>query len=168
MQYDPQKHHRRSLRLAGYDYSRAGAYFCTIVIYQRECLLGNIVDSTMVLSQWGEIVHQAWFDLENHYSNIALDEFCIMPNHVHGIIILSDEVATKEADTKPAPLSEVIRAFKSFSARRINIARQTQGIPVWQRNYYEHIIRDQREYLAIQGYINQNPLNWETDNEFAG
>ena len=133
----------------------------------RECLFGIIVDSQMKLNQFGEIARDAWLDLENHYTNIELDEFCIMPNHVHGIIVLTTAVKADAAtQAKNAPLSEVIRAFKSFSARRINVARQTQGIPVWQRNYYEHIIHSQQEYLAIQAYIIQNPLNWEHDNEF--
>jgi len=169
MNFDPQIHHRRSIRLQGYDYSQAGAYYFTIVVYMRECLFGEIVASEIKLNQFGEIVRQTWFDLPNHYTNIELDEFCIMPNHVHGIIMLTN-VGNPTADaaiqTNNIPLSEVIRAFKSFSARRINVARQTQGIPVWQRNYYEHIIRDQQEYLAIQAYIIQNPRNWEYDNEF--
>ncbi len=169
MNYSPEKHHRQSIRLRGYDYSRAGAYYFTIVAHLRECLFGVIVDSEMKLSQCGEIVHDAWLDLENHYTNIELDEVCIMPNHVHGIIVLTNAVTTGAAThEKNAPLSEIIRALKSFSARRINIARQTPGIPVWQRNYYEHIIRDQQEYMAIQAYIIQNPLNWEHDDEFHG
>jgi len=193
MKFDPQKHHRRSIRLKGYDYSSAGAYFVTIVAWQRECLFGEIVDGTMHLNRHGHIVRDAWFDLKNHYQHVELGEFVIMPNHVHGIIVLVDDGrggssssgGTNSPDTtlagmdnlpihqtrpyvKPKPrhsLSEIVRAFKSFSAKRINRLRRTDGIPVWQRNYYEHIIRNEREMDNIAKYIETNPLRWNEDDE---
>lgn len=193
MKFDPQKHHRRSIRLKGYDYSSAGAYFVTIVTWQRECLLGDVVNGTMNLNRQGHIVHDAWFDLKNHYRHVELGEFVIMPNHVHGIIILVDDsrggssvsgetnlpditpagmdnllINQTRPYVKPKPrhgLPEIIRAFKSFSAKRINRLRRMDGIPVWQRNYYEHIIRNEREMDNITRYIETNPLRWNDDDE---
>ena len=171
MNFEPKTHHRHSIRLPGYDYSQPGAYYVTIVTQGREELFGGVVDGEVELNRFGEIVNHAWHDLPNHYPHIELDAFCIMPNHVHGIIVLNDDGVG--AGLRPAPtpiptrhpLSEIVRAFKSYSARRINELRGTQGIPIWQRNYYEHIIRDNEDYLAISNYILNNPLNWETDNE---
>lgn len=160
MKFDPKIHHRRSIRLKGYDYSQAGAYYITIVVWRREHIFGDIVNAEMQLNKFGQIVQDAWYDLPKHYPHVELDTFCIMPNHVHAIIMLNDNPAVKRH-----PLSEVVRAFKSFSARRINSLRNTQGIPVWQRNYYEHIIRNHEDYLSKSNYILDNPLNWENDDE---
>ena len=91
MKYDPQKHHRESIRLKGYDYSQPGGYFVTIVAQNRECLFGEIAGGEVQLSRAGRIVQQAWMDLPNHYADVVLDEFVIMPNHVHGIIVLIDQ-----------------------------------------------------------------------------
>ena len=174
MKFDPQKHHRRSIRLKGYDYTQSGAYFVTIVAWQRESLFGAIVDGEMRLNQFGKIVQRAWFDLPKHYPHVELGTFCIMPNHVHAVIILIGAIVgmgNVRAGLKPAPtmvrhpLSEIVRAFKSFSARRINELRKTQGIPVWQRNYYERIIRDDEEHNRIHLYIESNVANWTMDNE---
>jgi REP element-mobilizing transposase RayT len=199
MKFDPKIHHRRSIRLPGYDYTRAGVYSITIVTRGREEFFGAVVDGEMKLNQCGQIVDHAWQDLPNHYPHVELDVFCIMPNHVHGIIILKDDDAgvgaglrpapTRPAPTRPAPteptparpaptgptpagpaptrhsLFEIVRAFKSFSARRINALQASHGTPVWQRNYYEHIIRNNEDYLAKSNYILDNPLNWEKDDE---
>jgi len=199
MKYDPQKYQRRSIRLKGYDYSQPGGYFVTIVAQNRDCLFGDIVEGEMRLSGAGRIVQHAWMDLPNHYPHVALDEFVIMPNHVHGIIVLTDtgrgrsvsgEIVlpdryrdsmepvpdldqtcpyTIDKSTRPYKfrhgLPEIVRAFKSFSARRINALRRTPGRPVWQRNYYERIIRDEAELKRIREYIRYNPTEWETDQE---
>lgn len=193
MKFDPQKHHRRSIRLKGYDYSQAGAYFVTIVTWRRECLFGEVVDGVMNLNRHGHVVRDAWFDLKNHYRHVELGEFVIMPNHAHGIIVLIDdrrggssslgETIASDADlsgidpmqtnqtrpyVKPIPrhgLPEIVRAFKSFSAKRINRLLRTDGIPVWQRNYYEHIIRNEREMDNITKYIETNPSRWNDDDE---
>ncbi len=189
--FDPQKHHRRSIRLKGYDYSQAGAYYITIVTQGREHLFGEAINGEMNLSRYGLIVQFAWFDLPKHYPHVELDAFCIMPNHAHGIIVLyedgrggsfsgkhilqtqaliSQTISDINHETRPYgpkrhPLSEIVRAFKSFSAKRINVLRKTPGIPVWQRNYYEHIIRNEQDYQAIRNYISNNPANWENDDE---
>lgn len=158
MKFDPKIHHRRSIRLQGYDYSQVGAYYVTIVINRRECILGEIINGEMLLNQFGKIVQHTWFDLPKHYSHIELGTFCIMPNHVHAVIIIVGA---------GHPLSEIVRAFKSFSARRINEIRKTPGIPVWQRNYYEHIIRNAEEHNRIHLYIEANSAHWLEGNENA-
>jgi REP element-mobilizing transposase RayT len=167
--FDPQKHHRKSIRVPGYDYSQSGAYFVTIVTYQRECLFGEVVDGEMFLNKNGQIVEYAWNDLPNHYPHVDLGTYIIMPNHFHGIIFLLDTVG---AGLRPAPTSqqkrhglpEIVRALKSFSARRINEHLNSPGVPVWQRNFYDHIIRDD-DLNRIHLYIQDNPLNWATDDE---
>jgi len=156
MKYNPDIHHRRSIRLPGYDYSQPGAYFVTICIWQRECLLGEIQEGNILLSRYGEVVNFNWFNLITVYPHIELDSFVIMPNHLHGIIIIKEQ-------NQDHSLSEIVRGFKTFSARRINQLRSVSGIPVWQRGYYEHIIRNETTFSKIQEYIINNPYKWETD-----
>ena len=185
MPYDPERHHRRSIRLQGYDYSQPGAYFVTICTHGRECLFGEIVDGEMRLNELGEMVAYTWHDLVNHVDGIMLDEYVIMPNHMHGVIIIvgtddvdvgagsepaptSTEPAPTDATNRPKkrhPLPEIVRQLKTFSARRINALRNTPGVPVWQRNYYEHIIRNEAELQRIRQYIRQNPERWAEDSE---
>ena len=166
MKYNPKIHHRRSIRLKGYDYSQAGGYYLTIVTQNRECLFGEILDGKIILNKYGLIVKTIWNDLPNHYNHIKLDEYVIMPNHIHGIVIINDDVG---AGFKPAPtikrhgLPEIVRGFKTFSSRRINQYRNTPGQKLWQRNYYEHIIRNDDELNRIREYIINNLLKWETD-----
>ncbi len=164
MTYDPRKHHRQSIRLKGYDYTQPGAYFVTIVTRHRDMLFGRVVNGVMQLNEYGRIVEWTWHDLPNHVANITLDAFVVMPNHVHGIIIINPP-ANAGAGPKPHGLPEIVRQFKTFSARRINARRGVRGMPVWQRNYYEHIIRNQRALDAIRRYIIENPARWEEDRE---
>jgi REP element-mobilizing transposase RayT len=174
MPYDPHKHHRRSIRLKGYDYSSAGAYFVTICVEGGESVLGEVVNGEMVLSEYGRIVEACWQDLVNHYKHVILDAFVTMPNHIHFIVIFLDVhvgAGHVRAGLRPAPtnnrkqhgLPEIVRALKSFSSRRINELRDTTGAPFWQRNYYEHIIRNERALNAIREYIKNNPANWLED-----
>lgn len=169
MPSEPSRHHRRSIRLRDYDYSQAGVYFVTICVEERECLFGEIVGGEMRLNHYSTIVQACWDDLPNHYRHVELDAFVIMPNHIHGIIVLTDHergfvgAGLRPAPTKHHPLSEIVRAFKSFSARRINELRDTQGTSLWQRNYYEHIIRNEYDLEHIRKYISENPLNWAKD-----
>jgi len=122
----------------------------------------------MLLNEFGQIVTKCWYDLTNHYAEITLDAFIVMPNHIHCIIVINNDVG---AGFKPAPtdkrhgLSEIVRAFKAFSSRYINQIRNTPGIPVWQRNYYEHVIRTEKELDQIREYIVNNPIQWELDIE---
>lgn len=134
----------------------------------------------MRLNEYGEIVQNTWNDLVHHISGIELGEFVVMPNHIHGIIIIvgagSVGADSVRAGSKPAPhptitqqpLSEIMRQFKTFLARRINEKRSTSGAPVWQRNYFEHIIRNQESYERIATYIANNPVQWKSDQLFSG
>ena len=158
---------RRPIRLQGYDYSRAGAYFVTVCTHDRLCLFGEIADRRMALNDAGRMVQQVWDDLPNHYSHVELDECVVMPNHVHGIVVIVG-AGLKPAPTKPTKrhgLPEIVRALKAFSARRINEMRGMPGGKIWQRGYYEHIIRNDDELNRIREYIANNPMKWEMDRE---
>ena len=164
LRFDPDRHHRRSIRLQGFDYTQPGAYFVTICTYHRECILGDVIDGEMRLSKPGSIVSECWADLVNHYPCVTLDSFVAMPNHIHGVIQLTDVAL----DPTPMParrraLPEIVRGFKTFSSRRINDSRSSPGTAVWQRNYYEHVIRDEQELEAVRHYIEGNPAKWAQD-----
>ncbi len=163
------KRQRKSIRLKDYDYSQAGAYFVTSCVKERECLFGQIVDENMILNEYGKIVLSCWNDLPNHYSHVRLDAFQIMPNHVHGIVFIVGAglkpAPTSGPTTKRHGLPEIVRAFKTFSARGINESRRTPGEPIWQRNYFDRIIRDENELNRILEYIIYNPLKWEEDKD---
>lgn len=174
MKYDLTKHHRRSIRLKGYDYTQPGAYFITICTYQRQVLFGEIVDGVMVLNAYGEIVQHAWDDLPNHYPHVVLDELCIMPNHIHGIIILTgwggsqthpNDDDDENLNNVQHGLPEIVRALKSFSSRRINQIIDSPGVPLWQRNYFERIVRNEEELNSIRRYVQENPLKWKMDQD---
>nr|WP_315862938.1 transposase [Thermosynechococcus sp. NK55a] len=297
MPYDPERHHRRSIRLKGYDYTQPGAYFITICTHDRACLFGEVVEGQMRLNEAGHIAQQCWTDIPNHFPHIQLDEFIIMPNHVHGILVIVHHVhhvgarhavpphgmpphgmpphgmpphgmpphgmpphgmpphgmpphgmpphgmpphgmpphgmpphgmpphgmpphgmpphgmpphgmpphgmpphgmpphgmpphgmpphgmpphgmppppmaspnPTVEQFGKPVhgSLPTIVRSFKSATTRHINILRGTPGAPVWQRNYYEHIIRNEDALHRIRQYIATNPLRWHLDRENA-
>ncbi|MBU0518326.1 transposase [bacterium] len=175
------KKHRQSIRARNRDYAKPGHYFITICVKDQECLLGEVVDEEMELWNFGGIVQNVWDNLPKHYKHIDLDAFVIMPNHIHGIIRIKPEPQQRanvgagfaEGTTesgKPAPtlrrhpLSEIIRALKSFSSRRINKIRKTPGRPFWQRNYYERVLR-RHEINRYRCYIRNNPLNWTSDPE---
>ncbi len=170
LKFDKDKHDRRSIRLKNYDYSQGGAYFVTICTFNKECLLGNILDGEMQLSEIGQIVADCWRWLGEQYDYVYLDEWIIMPNHLHGIIVITDECGggSRTAPTKRdkrKPLGRLIGAFKTVSAKRINDMRKSVAAPVWQRNYYEHIIRNERELSSIREYIVNNPFTWHDDDE---
>ena len=184
MKYDPEIHHRRSIRLQGYDYSRAGAYFVTICTQNRECLLGNIGDGEMRLNEAGRIVADSWIWLATQYDHVELDEWVIMPNHIHGIIVIADDDrggpvvggthrsthdgwgGSRTAPTgtgKRKPIGRLVGAYKTVSTKRINVLRATPGAKLWQRNYWEHIIRNEPELNRIREYIQNNPAQWQSD-----
>jgi len=169
MKFDPKIHHRRSIRLKEYDYSQAGAYFVTIVAWQREVLFGEIVNGEMVLNDFGKIVSKKWQWMETQYEYVELDAWILMPNHLHGILIIHDDGrgGSRPAPTpiKHKPLGGLIGAFKTVSTKQINILRDTEGQVVWQRNYYERIIRNEPEMDRITRYIESNPLRWADDDE---
>ena len=182
--FDPQKHHRRSIRLKGCDYSQPGAYYVTIVAWYRECLFGEVVNKEMVLSKFGLVAKQQWEKLPKRFPNIELGASMIMPNHMHGIIVITNDRGTAEnlndldgGSSRRAPTREqyqkpvkgsipsMIRSYKSAVSYRINLMRRSDGVPVWQRNYYEHIIRDETDLQNKTDYINANPLLWDEDDE---
>jgi putative transposase len=169
--FEPKIHHRRSIRLPGYDYSRAGGYYVTIVAWQRECLFGEVVDGEMVLNDFGQIAAKTWQWLQTQYPYVELGTSIVMPNHFHGIIILHDDDRRDDSRIVPTdgpkrkPLGRLIGAFKTVSTKNINLLRHTEGQVVWQRNYYEHIIRSEKEMKTIWDYIEGNPARWEKDNE---
>jgi REP element-mobilizing transposase RayT len=184
VKFDPQKHHRRSIRLKGYDYSQAGAYFVTIVTWHREMLFGEVVKNEMVFSKFGLIAKQQWEKLPKRFPNIELGAYMIMPNHMHGIIVITndrgtagnleniDGEASRRAPTyehfqKPVKgsIPTIIRSYKSAVSYRINLMRRSDGVPVWQRNYYEHVIRNDRDLHNKTDYIEANPPLWDEDDE---
>jgi len=156
MPYGPNKHGRRSMRLKGYDYSTPGAYFVTLCTQDRSCLFGEVATGEMRLNEAGRLVQAVWEDLPKHYAAIALDAFTVMPNHIHGIIVLTG--IDVGAGFKPAPtttpkrhaLPEIVRGFKTFSARSLNDHQGTHGRRVWQRNYYEHVVRSEESLDRIR------------------
>jgi putative transposase len=167
-------YHRRSIRLKNYDYSQTGYYFVTICTRNRECILGNVVDGEMQLSKIGQLVQIAWNDLLKRFENFELDKVTVMPNHIHGIITIVEaglalpkEGAASSAPTRDVPirLMDVVRAFKSISAINVNRFLSRVGIPLWQPNYYEHIIRNEESLNRVREYIGNNPLRWELDRE---
>jgi REP element-mobilizing transposase RayT len=170
--FDPDKHHRRSIRIKGYDYSRAGAYFVTICTHGRECLFGEIMDGEMRLNDAGQAAQAEWVRLPERFQSIELDEFVIMPNHLHGIILVEaglappDGGAPNRGAASSAPtLGNILRAFKSISAIAVNRLLGRSGRSLWQRNYYEHIVRSENELAHIREYIANNPTQWALDRE---
>jgi REP element-mobilizing transposase RayT len=160
MSYNPDIHHRRSIRLKGYDYSQAGAYFVTICVNHRRSLLGTIDNGIMHPSPAGEMIQIVWDEIPNYYQGIDLDAFVLMPNHIHGIIILEENTTLK--------LPDVVHRFKSLTTAKYRHGVYNQEWPpfenrLWQRNYYEHIIRNLESCDRLQEYIRDNPLLWNGD-----
>ena len=178
MKYDPTKHHRRSMRLPGYDYTQPGAYFVTVCTQNRECMFGDVVEGQIALADPGRMVESLWRDLPEHYPGVALDEFVVMPNHLHGIIILvgagpracPDKPRQPQGVAPTLSLPDVVHRFKSLTtARYRREVRECGSQPfadrLWQRNYYEHVIRDEDELDSVRQYIAENPLRWDHDPE---
>ena len=153
---------RRSIRLRGYDYSTPGAYFVTACTQNRFPLFGQVANDKMEANRFGAIVEDCWAKLPDHYDNVALDAFILMPNHVHGVIIIKDEPTGIGAGLRRG-LPEIVRAFKTFSARKINEMRPSIGTPVWQRGFYDHVIRSEDELDRVRAYIMDNPRRWLED-----
>lgn len=158
---------RRQIRLTSYDYTWQGSYFVTICTQDKHCIFGNIIESTITLNPFGEVVESVWKEIPLHYPGVKNEIFIVMPNHIHGIILIHDpgRAGSNSAPAKKHPLSEVVRAFKTYSSRKINELRKSPGTPVWQRSYYEHVIRDESDYHQIGEYILCNPAKWEMDRE---
>jgi putative transposase len=204
MKYNPAVHHRRSIRLHGFDYAQAGAYFITICTQDRRCLFGEIVDGGMRLNDVGRIIAEQWGAIPRRFTNVELDEFVVMPNHVHGIFFIvgaplagaqrragdqchasstnqvpvdhrtsdTQTPADKRAPARGAPtVGVIVGAYKSLCVHHgLKWIKQNQSGFVlgklWQRNYWEHIVRDESELNHIREYIRNNPAQWETDKLF--
>jgi|SRR5215208_726006 len=201
MKFDPQKHHRHSIRLKDYDYSQAGAYYITLDVQNRECLFGDILNREMILNQAGKMIEEQWNALPERFPNIELDASQVMPTHFHGIIVIvgaafmaapslvvadeanmeitlengagiGSEVSRRPgAGTSPAPtLGDIVGAFKSITTNEYIKGVDNKNWPrfnkrLWQRNYYEHVIRDEADLNRIRDYIQSNPANWDEDEE---
>ena len=200
MVYNPDIHHRNSVRLRSYDYRSAGAYFVTICTHQKEPILAEIVDGAVSPSSLGNVVWECWHQIPEHFPHVDLDEFIVMPNHLHGIVFINDSgvgathaspdltavtefpdmadvsiTATDDRARHASPLlkpgrvkcslGSIIGSFKSACTKRINESRNTAGMPVWQRNYHERIIRNEEELYSLRDYILTNPSRWEGDGE---
>jgi len=197
--HDPDRHDRQSIRLRGWDYRQPGAYFVTIVTAGRDLLFAQMAGRVVALSPFGRMATAGWQRLAHHFSQVRLDEYVIMPNHVHGIIWITEDgqrrgEAFLPSDLQPEGLAQgedleqparslgmphphterrlqsgslgaVVGNFKSIVTRRVNRMRRTPGAPVWQSNFHERIIRNERELDAIRHYIRNNPANWDDDNE---
>jgi len=178
MPYNPDIHHRRSIRLRGYDYSQPGAYFVTICTHNRAWLFGNVVGGEMALNDAGRMVEKWYFELENKFPDILCDEYVIMPNHFHAIIInvgadrrvCPDKMGgpDERGEHTGSPLHRVVQWFKTMTTNEyIRRVKQNGWQPfsgkLWQRNYWEHIIRNENELNRIREYIINNPLNWHDD-----
>jgi putative transposase len=181
MPFNKDIHHRKSIRLRAYDYSQPGAYFITICTHQRQPLFGNIVDGRMMLNAAGLMAEKCWQEIPRHYPSIELGEHVVMPNHFHGIIHISEQPvgAIHESPLQiPSPRNEIYRRrtmllsksigrFKMVTAKTINQLNNTTGQPLWQRNYYEHIIRNEQAYQNIAEYICTNPQRWHDDTYYV-
>jgi len=178
MPYNPNIHHRRSVRLKEYDYSQEGLYFVTICVKNGEYLFGNIIDGEMVLNEYGKIVEKCWLEITQHYPDTILHEFVVMPNHLHGIIEITvgannyspnyspkclkndnganDDSPLQRPNGTSRTIGAIVRGFK------IGVTKQF-GYSAWQRSFHEHIIRNRNAHARIAEYIVNNPKIWETD-----
>ena len=173
----PERRNRRSVRLKGYDYAGAGAYFVTICVQNRECLFGRIADGQMVLNDAGMMIQTVWNEIPPHYPGIEIDASVVMPNHIHGIIVIVGAAPRgRPVDGQPqgvAPtlsLPDVVHRFKTMTTKRYADGVKQYGWrrfngKLWQRNYYEHIIRSDDELNSIREYIAINPAQWALDRE---
>lgn len=180
--FDHQKHHRRSIRVKGYDYSSKGAYYVTIVTWHRDCIFGEVVDKEVILNNLGKIADECWRAIPEHFPFVELGAHVVMPNHAHGIIVIRNDESmtvgatnsvgatqwvaptpsqTRPKGPKPKSLGAIIGSFKSAVSYRIHKEHNATGI--WQRNYYEHIIRDERDLQNKTDYIEANPSLWDED-----
>ncbi|PKO05893.1 MAG: hypothetical protein CVU41_09725 [Chloroflexi bacterium HGW-Chloroflexi-3] len=193
MTYNPTIHNRRSIRLQGYDYSQFGTYFITICTHQKQRIFGEIVNGEMKLNLMGQYAFHQWNKIPQRFLNVELDEFIIMPNHIHGIIIIGSgrgegsenklRFPTINSFSDPSPLHHdhhqpngtvpgsigaIIQNFKSGTSRKINAMPGMKNIKLWQINYYDHIIRNEEDHHRIVEYIQKNPVQWEQDELFSG
>jgi len=171
---EPSSLHRRSIRMPGYDYREEGGYFVTLLVSRRRRAFGRVENGETRLSAYGQIAQRCWMALPDHFPHVVLDEFVVMPNHFHGILrFVTTPVGAQHAaplhltpHVTPGSLGAVVRSFKFAVTRQANLYRTERNLSpttIWQRNYYERIIRDEKELHETQRYIIENPLYWEQD-----
>jgi len=192
--YNPKIHHRRSIRLKGYDYSQAGLYFITICCQDRARLFGQIINGNMQLNDAGKMANQCWLEIPTHFPDVILHEHIIMPNHVHGIVEFAvgannyspndddadiganggannyspndddADIGAKDFSPLRSPSKTIGSVVRGFKIGVTKWMRQNTDIHnVWQRNYYEHIIRNEQSFQTISDYIINNPAKWNDD-----
>jgi REP element-mobilizing transposase RayT len=190
--FNPGIHHRRSIRYQGYDYSHIGEYFLTLCCYDHHCLFGFVTNGKMVLNKFGMIAQEEWYKSAEIRQEIRLHEFVVMPNHIHGIVeiigcrgdrpvaqnnVINDRmIDNKEKGDRPvAPtgpqsgsVGAMIAGYKSSVTSKINQLRNSQGKPIWQRNFYDNIIRNEESLQSIRDYIRNNPAKWSSDKFYNG
>lgn len=167
---------RRSIRLRGYDYRTAGVYFVTMCTFQNVCSFGHIRDCQMRKNDLGKIVCEEWLNIARSRKNVQLDQFVLMPNHLHGLIIITDrslersheriQPARKDRSSttiKAGSLGAIIGQFKASVTRRARLANIVGSERIWQRNYFEHIVRNEESMNEIRRYIEENPARWHID-----
>ena len=171
MPYDPNKHHRSSVRIKGYDYTQPGVYYITICTEARQCIFGEVIDGQMQLNLLGHLAHTCWLEIPNHFPRFQLDTFVIMPDHVHGLLAIVDNTPVKTQQRRvPTPeklgqpvrgsIPTAIRSYKSAVTRFIHKFCETTEVPVWQDGFYESIIRDEESLNCKRQYITNNPQRW--------
>ena len=202
MSFVPESHHRKSIRLNGYDYTQAGAYYVTICVQNRLCLFGSISESVFIPSAAGIMIKAVWKEMPFNYEGLELGAFVVMPNHIHAIINIIDShvgagpracpagavhtwgsapmcetVQTREQGNHGGlplrSLPDVVHRYKTMTTKRYADGVKNDGWPpfkgkLWQRNYYEHIIRSDDDYRRIEEYINRNPKTWTDDKLWTG
>ncbi len=183
LEYNSVVHYRRSIRLLNYDYSQVGMYFVTICCQDMVCRFGSVVDGKMVLNECGERIQNWYYELENKFPNCKNHSMIIMPNHIHFIMELTNNVGAdlcvcpnyfvennqnELGEHRGSPLHSIIQWFKTMTTNEYIRNVKTKNWPpfnkrLWQRNYYEHVIRNELSYNEIINYIITNPLKWEFD-----
>lgn len=183
---------RKSIRLKGYDYASCGAYFVTVCVNNRKSVFGDVLDGKIILNDAGKMAYRVWGEIPQFYNGIDIDHFQIMPNHMHGIIIMVGAGPCARPDNEKinycniqsndyhkgqpqgvAPtlsLSDIVHRFKTMTTKQYCDGVKSRNWPsfdvrLWQRNYYEHLIRDKSDFNRIRKYIIDNPLNWGNDEE---
>ena len=162
---------RKKLRLENYDYRSPGAYFVTICTQGHQSALGKVVDLNVELTWRGKIVHELWEEIPQHFSNVKLDEFVVMPNHMHGILWIVEQNTSipcprenpNSVNPQAGSLGVIVRSFKSAVTRKVNQISHTQGARFWQRSFHDHILRDENDLDQHRKYILENPIRWKLD-----
>ena len=161
---------RKIIRLRGYDYSQAGVYFCTLCVHRvhrHKMLLGDIGDQSMKMNRFGRMIEESWHEMGEHRAEVALDAFVVMPNHVHLVLWIAGEAQTEAFESRFGPqksksLPTIIGGFKSAATRAVGLAR-AEKTDVWQRRFFDRIVRTEDQLLNVRRYIENNPANWPDD-----